>query len=38
MMTVPTDQKLPGVRDGKFDLGGNDFGVLSYACFRAIRS
>jgi hypothetical protein len=26
-----TDQKLPGVRDGKFDLGGNDFGVLSYA-------
>ncbi|MBG6109680.1 rubrerythrin [Flavobacterium sp. CG_23.5] len=27
----PTDDKLPGVRNGKFDLGGNDLGVLSYA-------
>ena len=25
------DQKLPGQRNGKFDLGGGDFGVLTYA-------
>jgi len=25
------DDKFPGVRNGKFDLGGNDLGVLSYA-------
>ncbi len=28
---IITDQKLPGIRNGKFDLGGNDFGVLTYA-------
>jgi len=28
---TPVDQKLPGVRNGKFDLGGGDFGVLTYA-------
>lgn len=27
----PTSNKLPGVRNGKFDLGGGDFGVLTYA-------
>ncbi|MES2543747.1 MAG: ferritin-like domain-containing protein [Bacteroidota bacterium] len=26
-----TDSKLPGVRNGVFDLGGGDFGVLTYA-------
>jgi len=26
-----TDNQLPGVRNGKFDLGGGDFGVLTYA-------
>lgn len=25
------DDKLPGVRDGKFDLGGGDAGILTYA-------
>ncbi|OAB29107.1 Ferritin-like domain-containing protein [Flavobacterium fryxellicola] len=25
------DDKFPGIRNGKFDLGGNDLGVLSYA-------
>ncbi|RZJ77819.1 MAG: ferritin-like domain-containing protein [Flavobacterium sp.] len=25
------DNKLPGVRNGKFDLGAGDFGVLTYA-------
>jgi len=25
------DDQLPGTRNGKFDLGGKDFGVLSYA-------
>ena len=29
--STPQDQKLPGVRNGKFDLGGGDFGVLTYA-------
>jgi hypothetical protein len=24
------DDKFPGIRNGKFDLGGNDLGVLSY--------
>jgi len=28
---IVTDQKLPGVRNGKFDLGGGDLGVLTYA-------
>ena len=28
---IIVDQKLPGIRNGKFDLGGNDLGVLSYA-------
>ena len=23
--------QLPGVRNGKFDLGGGDFGILTYA-------
>ena len=27
----PVDDKFPGIRNGKFDLGGNDLGVLSYA-------
>lgn len=27
----PADDKFPGIRNGKFDLGGNDLGVLSYA-------
>jgi hypothetical protein len=26
------DDKFPGIRNGKFDLGGNDLGLLSYAC------
>lgn len=30
-ITPPVDNKLPGVRNGKFDLGGGDFGVLTYA-------
>ena len=25
------DNELPGVRDGKFDLGGGDLGILTYA-------
>ncbi|NMH27066.1 ferritin-like domain-containing protein [Flavobacterium silvaticum] len=29
--TTPTADNLPGVRNGKFDLGGGDFGVLTYA-------
>lgn len=28
---TPSDNQLPGVRNGKFDLGGGDFGVLTYA-------
>lgn len=28
---VEQDNKLPGVRNGVFDLGGGDFGVLTYA-------
>lgn len=31
IMNPPTDNKLPGIRNGKFDLGGGDFGVLTYA-------
>jgi Ferritin-like domain len=27
----PASDNLPGVRNGKFDLGGGDFGVLTYA-------
>lgn len=27
----PVTNNLPGVRNGKFDLGGGDFGVLTYA-------
>ena len=27
----PSSNQLPGVRNGKFDLGGGDFGVLTYA-------
>lgn len=27
----PPANQLPGVRNGKFDLGGGDFGVLTYA-------
>lgn len=30
-MTAPADNQLPGIRNGKFDLGGGDFGVLTYA-------
>ncbi len=26
-----SSNQLPGIRDGKFDLGGGDFGVLTYA-------
>jgi hypothetical protein len=26
------DDKFPGIRNGKFNLGGNDLGVLSYPC------
>ena len=29
--STPVDDKFPGIRNGKFDLGGNDLGVLSYA-------
>jgi len=29
--TNPVDDKLPGVRNGVFDIGGGDFGVLTYA-------
>lgn len=29
--TPMEDNKLPGVRNGVFDLGGGDFGVLTYA-------
>lgn len=28
---MPTDNQLPGVRNGKFDLGGGDAGILTYA-------
>lgn len=28
---TPDDNQLPGVRNGVFDLGGGDFGVLTYA-------
>ncbi len=27
----PQDNQLPGVRNGVFDLGGGDFGILTYA-------
>lgn len=27
----PSSDQLPGVRNGKFDLGGGDFGILTYA-------
>ena len=27
----PVDNELPGVRNGVFDIGGGDFGVLTYA-------
>jgi len=30
-MAAPVDAMLPGIRNGKFDLGGGDFGVLTYA-------
>lgn len=29
--TTPSTNQLPGVRNGVFDLGGGDFGVLTYA-------
>ena len=29
--TTPGSNQLPGVRNGVFDLGGGDFGVLTYA-------
>ncbi|HEU4496256.1 MAG TPA: ferritin-like domain-containing protein, partial [Flavobacterium sp.] len=29
--SIPADSKLPGMKNGKFDLGGGDFGVLTYA-------
>jgi rubrerythrin len=29
--STPNSSQLPGVRNGKFDLGGGDFGVLTYA-------
>jgi hypothetical protein len=29
--TLPGSNQLPGVRNGVFDLGGGDFGVLTYA-------
>jgi len=29
--TQPASNQLPGVRNGVFDLGGGDFGVLTYA-------
>jgi len=28
---APNENQLPGVKNGKFDLGGGDFGVLTYA-------
>jgi hypothetical protein len=28
---TPDNEQLPGVRNGKFDLGGGDLGVLTYA-------
>lgn len=31
IMNPPATDNLPGVRDGKFDLGAGDFGVLTYA-------
>jgi len=30
-LETPTDNQLPGVRNGKFDLGGGDAGILTYA-------
>ena len=30
-VTPPAANNLPGIRNGVFDLGGGDFGVLSYA-------
>ncbi|RZJ63359.1 MAG: ferritin-like domain-containing protein [Flavobacterium sp.] len=27
----PSSNQLPGIRNGKFDLGGGDFGILTYA-------
>lgn len=29
--TPPASNQLPGVRNGVFDLGGGDYGVLTYA-------
>jgi hypothetical protein len=29
--STPSDNQLPGVRDGIFDLGGGDLGILTYA-------
>ena len=29
--TTPGSNQLPGIRNGVFDLGGGDFGVLTYA-------
>ena len=29
--TTPQSNQLPGIRNGVFDLGGGDFGVLTYA-------
>lgn len=29
--STPTNNQLPGMRNGVFDLGGGDFGVLTYA-------
>lgn len=31
IMNPPATDNLPGVRNGKFDLGAGDFGVLTYA-------
>jgi len=30
-VSAPVDNQLPGIRNGKFDLGAGDFGVLTYA-------
>lgn len=30
-VTPPASNQLPGIRNGVFDLGGGDFGVLTYA-------
>lgn len=30
-VSAPADNQLPGIRNGKFDLGAGDFGVLTYA-------